>query len=595
MNSTACLFVSIGIFICGIFCSFLFGGARKKSKYFLNTINILAVSTFLSSVVMFFPIYHEIFLSDQLRGIKVFLLSIHNSIRLFIVDGEFTIVLDYLANVNEPIANVNEPIATVYSVFAAVIFVMAPVLTFGVVLSFFKNISAYSRYFLGFFKSVCIFSELNQKSLALAESIKHNDKRRLIIFTDVFENNEETVYELIQKARETGAVCFKKDIVNINFRFHYKRGKLSFFIIGNDESENMDQTLKLISAYKNRDNTDLFVFSSSADSELLLASSDKGLVKVRRINDIRSLVNRILYDNGMTIFESAYPKGEDKQISAVVVGLGQFGTCMVKALSWFCQMDGYKIRIDAFDQDKKAKIKFAAQCPELMSPEYNGKIIPGDAYYEINIHSGLNVDTSAFAEYIRRLGRTTYVFVALGNDEINIKTAAYLRMLFERMGCKPVIQAVVFNEAKKEALNGIRNYRGQSYDLDFIGDLKTSYSEEVIINSELEKVALERHLSYGAKEEDFWKYEYNYRSSIASAIHKKMKILCKMPGIEKVLEDRSDDELWALRKLEHRRWNAYMRSEGYCKAPQRNDLAKTHHCLVPFDELSDEDRKKDDD
>lgn len=587
MGLIVCLSVSIGIFICGIFCSFLFGSARNKSKSFFNTINILVIGTFISAVVMFFPIYNEIFLSDQLRCIKVFLLSIHNSIRLFIIDGEFTIVLDFLANVDNQTA-------TVYSVYAAVIFVVAPVLTFSVVLSFFKNISAYSRYFLGYFKSICIFSELNHKSLALAESVKHNGKQRLIVFTDVFENNEEPTYELIQRAHDIGAVCFKQDIVNINFRHHHKRSKLSFFIIGGDESENMDQCLKLISEYKDRDNTNLYVFSTSIDSELLLASSDKGSVKVRRINDIRSLVNRVLYDKGMTIFESAYPDGDDKQISAVVVGLGQFGICMVKALSWFCQMDGYKIRIDAFDQNHEAASRFAAQCPELMSPKYNGAKIPGDAYYEINIHSGLNTDASEFAEKIRSLGRATYVFVALGDDAANIKTAAYLRMLFEQMGCKPIIQAVVFNEAKKEALQGIKNYRGQPYDLEFIGDLKTSYSEEVIINSELERIALDRHLQWG-KEEDFWKYEYNYRSSIASAMHKKMKVLCKMPGIDKAAKDRSDDELWALRRLEHRRWNAYMRSEGYCRGPERNDLAKMHHCLVPFDELSEADQKKDDD
>lgn len=587
MGLTICLFVSIGIFIGGIFCSFLLGSAKSKSKSFLNTINILAAGTFLSSVVMFFPIYNEIFLSDQLRHIKVFLLSIHNSIRLFIVDGEFTIVLDYLANADQQIA-------TVYSVYAAVIFVVAPVLTFGYVLSFFKNISAYSRYYLGYFKNICIFSELNHKSLALAESIKHKDKRRMIIFTDVFENNEETVYELIQKAHGIGAICFKQDIVNISFRFHYKRRELSFFIIGSDESENMDQTLKLIPKYKGRKNTNLYVFSTGVDSELLLAATDKGAVKVRRINDIRSLINQTLYKKGKAVFESAYPDGDNRQISAVVVGLGQFGTCMVKALSWFCQMDGYKIRIDAFDQDQDAASKFAAQCPELISPKYNGAKIPGDAYYEINIHSGLNTDTIAFAESIRGLGRVTYVFVALGNDEINIKTAAYLRMLFKQMGCEPTIQAVVFNDAKKEALNGIKNFNGQPYAIDFIGDLKTSYSEEVIISSELEKIALERHLRWG-KEENFWKYEYNYRSSIASAIHKKMKVLCKMPGIEKEPDARNDDERWALRRLEHRRWNAYMRSEGYCYAPERNDLAKTHPCLVPFDELSEADQKKDDD
>lgn len=587
MDWIVCLCVSAGIFSCGIICSVLLGFTKNKSRGFFNPINTLVASTFMASVVMFIPIYNEIFSSSRLRGIKVFLLSIHNAIRLFIVDGEFTIVLDHLGNADGALA-------TAYSVFSAVIFVVAPVLTFGVVLSFFKNISAYGRYFLGYFRNVYVFSELNDKSLALAKSLKGNDKRRLIVFADVFESNEETTYELIEKARELGAICFKKDITNINFKFHHKLSALSFLAIGSNESENMDQALKLISEYKRRDNTNLYVFSSSTDSELLLTSSDKGFVKVRRINDIRSLINRLLYDEGFMIFQSALPKGEEKQISAVVVGLGQYGVCMVKALSWFCQMDGYKICIDAFDQDEEAESKLIAQCPELMSPKYNGVKIRGEAYYEIKIHSGLNTDSSAFAEQISRLRGATYVLVALGSDEVNIRAATYLRMLFERIGCKPVIQAIVFNDAQKEALSGIKNYSGQPYDIEFIGDLKTSYSEEVIIDSGLELAALKRHLCWG-KEEDFWKYEYNYRASVASAIHKKMKVLCKMPGVEKDVQDRSDSELWALRRLEHRRWNAYMRSEGYCYGPKRNDLAKTHHCLVPFDELSEKDQAKDDD
>jgi len=59
--------------------------------------------------------------------------------------------------------------------------------------------------------------------------------------------------------------------------------------------------------------------------------------------------------------------------------------------------------------------------------------------------------------------------------------------------------------------------------------------------------------------------------------------------------DRTEEELWNLRRLEHRRWNAYMRSEGYTYAPVRNDLAKVHHCLVPFDDLPLKEQVKDDD
>ena len=65
--------------------------------------------------------------------------------------------------------------------------------------------------------------------------------------------------------------------------------------------------------------------------------------------------------------------------------------------------------------------------------------------------------------------------------------------------------------------------RTRAYEIEFVGDIKTSYSREVILNSEVESKALERHLQWG-KEESFWAYEYNNRSSIASAIHQKMKI-----------------------------------------------------------------------
>ena len=587
MRWTICLFLSLAVFLCGAGKALLLRGAKNKGRRFLNPVNTLVISSFLAATVMFFPIYHEIFAEDPLRILKTFLLSVHNAIRLFIVDGEFTIILEHAPGTAAWIAEF-------YSIYAAILFVTAPILTFGVVLLFFKNMSAYRRYFLGFFKDVYVFSELNDRSYVLAESIRKSKKHALLLFTDVFESNEESSYELIEKARELSAVCFKKDILNINFKFHSKGSALSFFAIGENESENIDQALKLIADYRNRAGTNLYVFAGSADSELLLQSAEKGKVLVRRINDIRSLINRTLYDKGHRIFETARRSGDVREINAVVVGLGRYGSCMVKALSWFCQMDGYKLTVHAFDRDPWAAKKFTAQCPELMSPQYNGVRIPGEAEYSITVHPGLPAETDDFAKAIGDLPGATYLFVALGNDEDNLRTATWLRMLYERMGSHPLIQTVIFNAAQKEALQDIENYRGQKYDIDFIGDLKSSYSAEVILSSELESEALARHLRWGG-EEEFWKFEYNYRSSVASAIHKKMKLQCGIPGIEKAVADRTVEELWALRRLEHRRWNAYMRSEGYCYGSVRNDLARTHPCLVPFDMLSEKDQEKDDD
>jgi hypothetical protein len=310
------------------------------------------------------------------------------------------------------------------------------------------------------------------------------------------------------------------------------------------------------------------------------------------------LINRVLYERGELLFNGATASEDGmKEISAVVVGTGRHGTEMVKSLAWYCQMDGYKIEINAFDKDDLAEEKFNALAPELMSSDYNGVMIEGEAQYKITVHSGVDVETAKFANAIRNLKNVTYVLVSLGNDDINISTAVTLRMLFERMGIHPVIQAIVYNTQQKKALTGIKNYRGQPYDIDFIGDLESYYTEDVILDSTLEAEALQRHLKWG-KEEEFWTYEYNYRSSVASAIHMRARILCNIPGAAKKEDELTQEERTSIEALEHRRWNAYMRAEGYVFSgskdkSSRNDLAKMHHDLVDYASLTEEVKRLD--
>ena len=172
-----------------------------------------------------------------------------------------------------------------------------------------------------------------------------------------------------------------------------------------------------------------------------------------------------------------------------------------------------------------------------------------------------------------------------------------MRMYFERMKMDPVIHSIIYNSQQKQVLGGLKNYRGQKYRIEFIGDIDSSYTEAVIIDSALENDALRRHLKWG-NEEEFWGYEYNYRSSIASAIHMRARIKCGIPGADKKESELTDEERKIIETLEHRRWNAYMRSEGYIysgsnEKSSRNDLAKMHNDLVCFESLSEDEKRKD--
>jgi hypothetical protein len=175
------------------------------------------------------------------------------------------------------------------------------------------------------------------------------------------------------------------------------------------------------------------------------------------------------------------------------VGLGGYGMESLKTLVWYGQMDGYRLKIDAFDRDAHASARVAYLCPEIMDERYNHQYVSGEACYSVRVHDQMEVGTDAFVRETSKLTEASFVLVSLGNDDLNIETAVSLRALFERMHIKPTIYAVVHNDRLAECLKDLTNYRGQPYCIRTIGGLQASYSEKVILHSELEKDALDIH------------------------------------------------------------------------------------------------------
>lgn len=587
-----CLIISVALAIMAVTSAIAVYIISIRSTKRLNPLIFLLGGFLLSSCFMFFPIHSSTIVGDSLWGIpNAVCLTIFNAIQVIALGCEYGVVETGLAMCPDEFVEL-------YKFWISFLYLLTPIFTFSFVLSLFKNVSAYVRYALKCFNRVYIFSELNERSITLASDIRKKNPWCGIVFTDVFDENDEKSYELIERSKSAGAICFKKDILAVNFKFHSPRAELIFMLIGTDETENLNQSLKLTKVFKNRENTRFYVFTTKTEGKLLLSAIPEGKFKLRRVDDVQSLIYRLLYESGQELFDTAKASEDGKrEISALVVGMGHHGTEMMKALTWYCQMDGYSLKINAFDKDKLAYEKFCAKAPELMSSTYNGVYIDGEAQYDIRIHSQVDVQTESFAKKIYGIKDATYIFIALGNDDLNISTAVDIRMYYARMGMYPVIKAVLTNSEGKKALDGIANYRGQKYNIDFVGDIETSYAEEVIIDSELEKKALRRHLKWGA-EDEFWRYEYNYRSSMASAIHLDARIRCGIPGADKREEDLTDEERTTVEALEHRRWNAYMRAEGYVFSgskdkSSRNDLAKMHHDLVDYASLSDDQKRID--
>ena len=106
------------------------------------------------------------------------------------------------------------------------------------------------------------------------------------------------------------------------------------------------------------------------------------------------------------------------------------------------------------------------------------------------------------------------------------------------------------------------------------------YNENVLKNKTVERIA-ERIFGYWSEgKADFWLKEYDYKTSTSSAMFWLMR---KRDGESiEICEENM--------RLEHKRWNAFMRSLGYSFGEVRDDNKKWHPCLVGFDELLESDK-----
>lgn len=568
---------------------------RSEKRRKIQTLHWLIGGVFCASVLILLPVHWNHAVNDIFGLLQTLLLSAFNSVEMF-AGGDHDLVAGGMENCSSWLVGP-------YQLWFALLIIGAPMLSVSFVMSLFANLSAYGRFRKARRNDKYIFSQLNEKSLVLAEDIRQEEPNACIVFMDTGDDRENQRLSQLRQAKTLGAICFKKPLLAVNFKKLAPWGGISFFLISEDREENFLLAQQIIPQYRDRKaQTYLYVFSNAPACEMMLATMDVGALQIRRINDARALVNWMLQGEGTELFDNAkiMPDGT-KHIGAVVVGMGEHGTEMLKSLAWYCQMDGYSLSIDGFDKDPLAQDKFTAQCPELMDEAHNGCAIEGDARYQICIHPGVDVETDTFARQIAQLRNTTYVMVALGSEERNINAAMMLRCCFERMGIHPVIQAMVFDSEKKAALQSIRNFRNQSYDIQVIGDLETAYSRNVILNKELEQAVTELNRRYCDSAEALsyvLNDEYSYFSSAASAIHMAARIHCGIPGADKKQEELTDAERYTVENLEHCRWNAYMRSQGYVWSQgydreSRNDLGKMHHNLVPFGQLDEITRRKD--
>jgi len=560
-------------FIFLVVSSVLAGFTHKifKSNKDIKPIYLLLSGVFLSIfIIMLFVDYKPLIHGDK----ATFFLALFHSIQVMLLGYDFEFLYESI--------NLTTKYSSIAYLYISLLFFLAPVYTFGFVLSFFDSVTSYLKYIFKWKSDIYILSDLSDKSLALGKSIRKKFPDSAILFMNVFSDSTDKVYDLVEESKKIKALHFKKNITDIGLKLHSTDTKVTFFTINDNESANLESSLNLMTKFNNRANTELYVFSTSKEGQLLLDSAPNGTMKVRRVNASRSLAYAQISNNPIT--KNCTKKDGKKIISTLIVGFGGYGSELTKALLWCGQLPDYELEINVVDKSPDAKSRFQAECPEIIKLNRNTAF--GEARYSLDFYDNTDVNTYKFNETISKLTNTSVVYVSLGNDELNIETAINIRILFERKGLYPIIRAIVYSDIKAELLNksAFANCQNQGYDIEFIGNISESYSFDTIVNEELELSAFKYHLRWSDTPEkksnaayEFNEYEYYRNSSIAPAIHERYR----------KSENFSDDDAVV---IEHMRWNAYMRTEGFIYSGNphestRKDRAKVHNNLHPFVKL----------
>ncbi len=371
-------------------------------------------------------------------------------------------------------------------------------------------------------------------------------------------------------------------------------------------------------------------------------------IAYRIINETSSLVYRLFNEQPLFLGR------RDNKLKILVVGAGRIGTEAVKIASWMGQTHELKPEIIVVDSDASWIDRFEMDCPEL-APRTSSKLALNESkisFYPIDVVS------HDFFDILKQNLDIGYVVCALGDDERNLNASIKIRELYEKAFSTSaednnryhdlIINVLFDNRFLFDISKELKFGNSVDCNLSPFNIVDEIFSWENIVNPYIDNLGKAVNRAYEAdyqnleielgivKKIDVYdradiRYndkEYGRNSSIASGLHLKNKLYsclveiqgkkidfriwhgkndinlineCKKIIIDDVQNSNSIVEKLSI--LEHRRWNAYMRSQGwtyasfetlekYAKASNkrkthRNIVAKQTACLVDWEELDD--------
>ena len=458
--------------------------------------------------------------------------------------------------------------------------------------------------------------------------------RPVIIFTDSYlRTDEETHEELKDRANVLGAICIKTDILCLNLN---RARSVYYFLVDSERMNNLSSLAALAEGeplWRVRSEAEvrgrtasayIYVFAEGEKSGAYIRELRKKNrerlrdVVVREVQDYRSMAMNLLYHVPLYVPLLAGDITDDgkqeKKLVITILGSGRIGEEVFRNVYWYGQFYDHRLEIHVIARNASAmKQSLMRNYEELLKtcrvdgeeadrellriwPECSGRNEVNPPYADVYFRD-YDIETEDFfAEYGGLLKKTHYFVAALGSDRKNMEISGELNrwLAKQRLGNKynfiPVIACAVFDAR----LGDIVRNDGESEDGGWIipfGSHESRFSCRNVFLSDFTERSLAAGQIYDKqRQEKDADDEYKTLSTVARVAHASYKYFSegKIAAVSRrsgeiILESgQNEEELsgWLsdpdagerLAWIEHRRWNAYIRAQGYVKPVSREQL-----------------------
>lgn len=279
---------------------------------------------------------------------------------------------------------------------------------------------------------------------------------------------------------------------------------------------------------------------------------------------------------------------EDFKMS--LIGFGNFGRAAFLDLYRLGNFEGCEFNADIVDVNARYHSKAFAE------------LYPGLIKSAILNFIEMNVSGSDFVDYLQNSMRDRKLFVvSLGNDGLNVKIANLICSIACENGQSPCVACCLWDDSFAA------NLENPEMVVTF-GAFSKIYTAPVILDNALEVCGKLVNECYNSTKSDAYKMKnWNFMSRFekdtnifVALFNRAYSRLLGFDPLARFASEaefkayiRKDPELYEnLSKVEHRRWMAYMYAAGWNVLPlspslieNKDEFAKLHTCLVPYDEL----------